>query len=246
MARSFFTLVAGVKPPKDFQLKYPPQLLTQQDLWDASRQCPPSLLFRVRSTEGTPGGTFGAGDKLESCVGLVDAATRWRSVFKMVSTALAGIHDSALAAACNKAVVFLTTQHPAAVGQQVRRQIGEEIMKAATTDTVNGAEQRIAAGLAALAQCDNDIEAAFVLPFAAAFMPYSKEEQPEEFRAREATIETISGAVLITEAASRLAERMPVWMFVQMPQVQLEAPSSRGGVRSDAHDAEDDDGPDGL
>lgn len=181
-----------------------------------------------------------SGDFLESCVGLVDAATRWRGVFKMANTALAGVHDVQLAQACQQAIQFLTTQHPAALGAAVRRKVGEDIMKASEGEGVNGAEQRIAQGIAALAQADNDIEASYLLPFVQAFMPYSEEEHPAEFTARMATIETISGAVLITEAATRLAERSPIWMFVPMPALSLAGVQAKSGVRSDAGEEDDD------
>jgi hypothetical protein len=241
LARSFFILATGpnIRSPKDFRLNYAPQLLTQQDIWAASRQCPPSLLFRVRSNSGLPGEPLKQEDKLESCVGLVDAATRWRSVFKMTNTALAGIHEPQLAQICQGCIQFLTTQHPAAIASAARRQAGENIMKAASGEGVNGAEQRIAQGIAALAQADNDIEASYLLPFVQAYMPYSEEDQPAEFSARLQTIETVSGAVLISEAQARLAERYPIWMFVPMPAIQLTDPSAKAGPRPDDQDDED-------
>lgn len=241
MARSFFILATGanIRSPKEFQLSYAPQLLTQQDLWYGARQCPPSLLFRVRSEDGKPEEPLKSSDTLESCVGLVDAGTRWRSIFRMVTTAVAGIHDTALAQACGQAVQFMTSTHPAGVAQAQRRAVGEAIMKAAEGEGVSGAEQRIAQGIAALAQADNDIEASFILPFVAPFMPYDAKEMPAEYSARLATIETISGAVLITEAATRLAERSPIWMFAPMPSLGVIDANAKVGVRTDA--GEDDD-----
>jgi hypothetical protein len=246
MARSFFVLYPGIKAPAQFKANYLPVRLTQQDIWEASRLAPPSLLFRIRSVDGTPLTSMTPADKLESCVGMVDAATRWRCVFRMASIALAGVRDPKLAEVCNNAMQFISTQHPAGVAQAMRRKIAEDIMTAAGAESVNGFEQRVAQGIAALSLADSDVEAAHLLPFTAAFMPYSETEQPEEFRARDATIATISGSVLVTEAAVRLAERIPQWMFSQMPALQVASPPPRGGVRSDAEPEDEDDGPDGL
>lgn len=245
MARSFFVLYPGLKAPNQFKANYLPVRLTQQDIWEASRLAPPALLFRVRSVDGTPLTPMTPNDKLESCVGMVDAATRWRCVFRMAAIALNGIRDTKLAEVCNNAMQFISTQHPAGVAQAMRRKIAEDIMTAAGAEAVNGFEQRVAAGIASLALADSDVEAAHLLPFTQAFMPYSEQEQPEEFRARDATIATISGSVLVVEAAVRLAERLPQWMFSPMPALQV-APPSRSGVRSDVEPEEEDDGPDGL
>lgn len=254
--KTFYILYPGLHGPVNFEPKVAPILLTQQDLWQASRSAPPSLLFRVR-TESDHGSRFGEYDRLESCVGMVDSVTRWRGVFRHAFGVLNAIHNSQLNAACSSALNMVASQHPSSISMAARRQLAEGIIKAA-----EGAEQPfehlVARGIAALVMADNDVEAAAVVPFAEAFMPYRSGEQPEEFKSRLATIETMVGAMLLTEAATRLAERIPAWLHAAMPE-PLSTSQPVTGPRSDvspadqsgekraaASDDDDDDKPDGL
>jgi hypothetical protein len=112
---------------------------------------------------------------------------------------------------------FVSTQHPANVAPMQRHQMVEVIGKAAAVEGVSGFEQRIAQHVCHLVMADNDVEAAYAVPFLSALCPFSEETQRQEFAARMATIETMTGATLLVEAARRLAERIPVWMFAKMP-----------------------------
>jgi hypothetical protein len=247
MARSFFILSHGLPTPQNFQFRAVP-LLAQQNLWEAARVSQPSLLFRVRSIDGAPLSPFKGSDRLESCVGMVDAGTRWRSVFRMAGVALAGISNTDLSKVCAEAIQFVSSQHPANVTAATRRAMVDAIAAAAQAEGTNGFEQRVAAGIAQLAQADNDIEAAHAVPFFAAFMPFK--DGTEEQIARVATIETVAGATLIAEAAMRLAERAPYWMYAQMPSTPPVAaePARQGPREDDQEDADDgdQDPPDGL
>lgn len=213
--RSFFVFSGGVVAPANFKPNFTP-LLTIQDLWEYGRQMPPSLLFRVRAggDAGTPFDPT-SGDRLESCVGLLDSATRWRCVFNMTRTAINAIRQPVLAEACNKAMAFLSTSHPASIVPNQRIAIAQELIKIADeTEGVTRFEAYCARGVAQLAQYDNDAEAAIAVPFASAYCPFP--EGPEQ-SSRVTTVETMAGAVLLTETANRLAERAPQWISSEMP-----------------------------
>jgi len=219
--RSFFILVPGLPRPDQFDVERLAHcdLLTQQDIFAVATNFPPALLFRVRS-DGDPGAKFGPNDKLESCVGLLDAVSRWRTVFNLTRTAINAVRHPILAKACLEVMAFVSSQHPANISPAQRAQFVEAISKAAEQQMGEGAEvsdfdKHVALGVAQLAQADNDIEAAYLVPFVRAYLPFAKDTP--EFAARLATIETMSGAVLLTEAANRLSERLPQWHFAAMP-----------------------------
>lgn len=234
--RSYFVLFAGVQAAQTFKpslrLPAPGQLplLTQQDLWEQCRQAPPSLIFRVRS-ESDPLADLASADKLESCVGVVDAITRWRVVFNMTRQLVTAIRQPALRQACTQAMTFVSSQHPASVSTEQRSAIIGELMKIVQEGSEgqpapNAFEQRVGASVARLVGADNDVEAAHYVPFVEALCPFNQDTQRAEFGARMATIETLSGGVLLTEAATRLSERQPSWLFSAMP--SLEAGTDEG------------------
>ena len=223
--RSYFALFSGVLAPHEFAPKTAPELLAINDLWEQSRQAPPSLLFRVRS-ESEPLAAFSAADRLESCVGVVDAITRWRCVFNMTRQMVSAVRQPTLRQACVQAMTFVSSQHPASVSTEQRGAIVGELMKI-VREGVEGQpmpvpfEQHVGAAVARLVSADNDVEAAFFVPFEGALCPFNDETQRAEFAARMATIETLSGAVLLTEAAGRLSERQPAWLFASMPEARI-------------------------
>lgn len=221
MARSYFALLPGVLPPQQFKAVVGAELLTISDVWAAARKSPPALLFRVRS-ESEPAAAVGAVDLLESCVGVVDAATRWRSVWEMARQMIIAIRQPALRQLCTQAMQFISTQHPAGVTQDQRLVIIGELMKVAEQGVegqppATGFEKEVAVGVARLVGADNDVEAAHYVPFSAALNPYAPEEQQPQFSARAATLEVMSGAILLTHAANRLSERAPQWIAAAMP-----------------------------
>lgn len=225
MATKSYFILQPAAPPQNFTPRHGSQLLAIQDLWEAARQPAQALIFRVRS-ESEPDATFSGEDRLESCVGLVDASTRWRSVADMARHPIAAIRHPQLAQACGNALQFLSSQHPANVSPAQRQAIAGELMKivegAAAEEpvTLTRFEAMIANHVAALAQADNDVEAAFCVPMVRAFNQYDPEKQRSEYMARQSTVETMSGAVLLSEAANRLSERMPAWHFAEMPKAE--------------------------
>lgn len=226
MARSYFALFPGVMPPQGFAVNGLPELLTISDVWDHSRRCPPSLLFRVRS-ESDVGAKVSEEDRLESCVGVVDSAVRWRSIFNMTRSMLSAVRNPPLRNVCAQAMQFISGQHPAAVTQEQRNVLMGEIMRTAEGQLDDqpqptSFENTVALYITKLVGSDSDIEASFAVPFVAALCPFDPEKQRQEYLGRMATIETMSGAVLITEAANRLAERMPQWIASQMPALRLD------------------------
>lgn len=235
--KTLYMLYPGLPTPAQFKPTVAPELLAMQDLWAAARICGPALIFRVR-TEGEPGANLTTADKLESCIGIIDSATRWRVVFNMVRTALnAAGRNPELAKMLNDAMQIFGTQHPASIAPALRRKMYDDIAAfiEKNEDKLTGFEVRVAGGIAVLAQADNDVEAAFGVPFQMAFNPFSEAAQSVEYGARQATLETLSGAVLLTEAQNRLAERLPSWMSAPMP--TLNAP---GAERSSEEDEEPD------
>lgn len=224
MARSFFCFYPGLPSPDRFRVGPAPLLLSLQDLWDEARGAVPSLIFRVRS-ESEPGANLTVGDKLESCVGMIDSATRWRSVFNMTRTAINAVRHPVLAEACLKAMQFISTQHPAAVSPAQRHGILMEIIRIAETQQegqpdANPFEKEVARGVGGLVMCDNDIEAASITPFVRSYCPFDKDTQKSEFHQRMASIETVAGSVLLSEAANRLSERLPSWCWAAMPELK--------------------------
>jgi len=222
--KNFLILYPGIVPPNKFTSNVAPLLLTQQDLWREVRQCGPSLLFRVRSEQkGAEGDRLTTADILESCVGVVDSTTRWRTAFRMASVSVAGIRHPGLAAACQQALQFTAGQHPASVAAVARHKVAAELQQIATAEPKDGQpapsgyEQGIAYELANLVQADNDYDASWLTPFERSLNPFSEAESPQAFAARTYGVESYAGAVLLDQAASRLMERMPQWAFVRMP-----------------------------
>ncbi len=215
--RSYFALFAGIPAPQQFSPKAAP-LLSIQDLWEHCRTSPPSLLFRVRS-ESEP--------LAPVSVGVVDAITRWRCVFNMTRQLVSALRQPALKQACVQAMTFVSSQHPASITTEQRTAIIGELMKivqegAEGQPAPNAFEQRVGASVARLVQADNDVEAAHYVPFLEALCPFSEEANRQEYGARMSTVETMSGAVLLTEAAQRLAERQPSWLFSTMPELKIQ------------------------
>jgi hypothetical protein len=221
--KTLYMLYPGLPTPAQFKPTVAPELLAMQDLWVAARTCGPALIFRVR-TEADPGANLTTADKLESCIGIIDSATRWRVVFNMVRTALnAAGRNPELAKMLNDAMQIFGTQHPASIAPALRRKMYDDIAAfiEANEDKLTGFEVRVAGGIAVLAQADNDVEAAFGVPFQMAFNPFSETAQAADYAGRVATLETLSGAVLLTEASNRLAERLPAWMSAAMPTLSV-------------------------
>jgi hypothetical protein len=139
----------------------------------------------------------------------------------MTRTAISAVRHPILAKACLDVMTFVAGQHPANVTPAQRSAFVEGIAKAAQ-EQMDGAEasdfeKHVALTVAQLAQADSDIEAAHFVPFVGAFCPF-KRDTPEA-AARLASIETMTGAVLLSEAANRLSERLPAWHSAEMPSV---------------------------
>lgn len=241
MARSFFVLYPGLYTPQNFKAGAAPSLLTHQDLWADARLAPPSLLFRVRTETGEPGGQLAPGDKFESCVGLVDAAVRWRSVFAMGRNIINSVKTPQLSAACWKAAQFISTQHPANVTPQQREGIYTELMTLVKQLMEQGEvprqqlsyEAAVASHVAQIVQADNDVEAAHAVPFERALCPFNEEKQTQLFQSRMTTLDTVSGSILLHEAQNRLSERIPQWLYSPMPELATPAEQRVAGREGD-------------
>lgn len=221
--RSFFVLQPAQSPTK--LVPVPAPLLTQQDLWPTVRGSGgSSLIFRVRS-DGNYGDALGIGDRLESCVGLVDESVRWRVAFGSLQMALGIIQHEQLKAICHQAQLVIS-QHPATVPPSARADIINNVQKI-IMDTPQGVKKphgidaALAMGIAAVAQCESGTEAAQYVPFASALCPF--EENTEEYADRMATLDVMSGCTLLSAACARLAERAPAWLFAEMPQIAASA-----------------------
>lgn len=236
--RTFFIIHPGLPAPTQFRPQ-PVELLTQQDIWEHARAVPPSLLFRVRS-ESDPGAQLSPKDRLESCVGVIDAHTRWRTVFALTRGPLQALRSPALRQACSEAMTLISTTHPAAIPLEQRQAVAGTLMLLADPQDEKAPkphpfEARVASYVAGLVQCDNDIEAAAMVPFASALCPFSEENERARFAERMATVETLTGSALLIEAFNRLSERAPVWLLSQMPALQ-EAKESEEDDQGDDED----------
>lgn len=212
--RSFYVLHSGVVPPADIKIDNCSTLLTLGDLWQAARVSRPALLFRVRA-EGDAEDVLASGDRYESCVGIVDAAVRWRSVFALLRMHIMSIRHQPLADICSKTAEYLATRHPSSIGDNDRRSAAQAIAQAAETEGVSRYEQSIAVGLTNLIFTDNDSDACTVVPMLDAAVVGL--ESDEAKRDRVTSVATLASAVLLVEAAQRLAERAPGWLSEAMP-----------------------------
>lgn len=212
--RSHYVYHQGIVRPDEVSPNTCSPLLTLSDLWPDARLIRPSLLFRVRA-EGDPGDTLASGDRFESCVGIVDSAVRWRSVFSMLRMNIMSIRHQPLADICSKTAEYLATRHPSSIGDNDRRSAAQAIAQAAETEGVTRYEQAIAAGLTNLIFTDNDSDACTVVPMLDASVVGL--ESDEAKRDRVTSVATLASAVLLVEAAQRLAERAPGWLSEAMP-----------------------------
>ena len=124
--RSFYVLHQGVVVPADIRVNNCSTLLTLGDLWQAARVNRPALLFRV-GAEGDVEEALGPEDRFESCVGIVDAAVRWRSVFALLRMHIMSIRHPPLADVCSKTAEYLATRHPSSIGDNDRRAAAQAI-----------------------------------------------------------------------------------------------------------------------
>jgi hypothetical protein len=214
--RSFYVLHSGVVPPADIKIDNCSTLLTLGDLWQAARVSRPALLFRVRA-EGDVEEALGPGDRFESCVGIVDAAVRWRSVFSLLRMHIMSIRHQPLGEVCSKTAEYLATRHPSSIGDNDRRAAAQAIAQAVEGATEH--EAKIAEGLTHLVFCDNDSDAAAIVPILRASVVGLESE--DEQRDRVTSVETLASAVLLSESAQRLAERAPVWLSEKMPVIPM-------------------------
>jgi len=216
--RSYYVFHLDVVPPEQANLGDCLPLLALNDLWSEARALQrPSLLFRVRA-EGDIGEPLTAKDRLESAVGIVDAVVRWRSVFAMLRMNIMSIRHPALADVCAKTAEYLATRHPSSISDGERRMATQAIAQAAESETgprPTSHEMQVAMGLTRLLYADNDVDACAVVPMLdAATVGLESDEQKRD---RVTSVETLASAVLLVEAAQRLAERAPVWLSAPMP-----------------------------
>lgn len=226
MAYSFYVLQPGLAPPHLFKPS-PAPLLSLSELWSSNRMAPPSLLFRVRSDKEGGEGLDGD-DQFESCVGLLDSAVRWRACFRVGGAYLSAMRSPALLEACQKAFAFIGGTHPAAVTQASRMAAIEQIQQAIESTAGFGGgrpeakaqlayDHLIATFIGRLVASDNDIELSGQIPMielASADLPA---HDRAAFNNRMVSVETTISAALLTEAAGRLCERLPVWLYSEMP-----------------------------
>lgn len=218
--RTMFAITNGLFAPESFKWVSAPELLAINDLWDTTQSARPGLLIRVR-TESEPGAAMTTSDSVESVIGLIDSTTRWRAALSMFRWHVAAIRNEALAQACWGAYAMLMQKHPAAITQPERQaaigairnaieSLPKELMQSVF-------ESQIAASAARFIMADNDVEAAYAVPFVQSLVLGIDVKDKQRVAARLATVETMAASVLITEAAGRLSERAPEWMFVPPP-----------------------------
>jgi hypothetical protein len=215
-----FAITNGLYAPESFQWNSAPELIVINDLWQATQTARPGLLIRVR-TESNPDENMTTADSVESVIGLIDSTTRWRAALTMLRGHIAALRNDALVQACWGAHNMMMQKHPAAITQPERENAVKAIAIAVESlpkELMQSVfESRIASGVARFVSADNDVEAAYAVPFAQAMVLGIDAKDKAKLQARIATIETMAASVLITEAAGRLAERVPEWLFVPPP-----------------------------
>lgn len=244
MPRSFFAMMPGVPTPAQFK-PVQCELSLLADLWGQARAARPSLIFRARSDK-EPGDILGPEDQLESCVGVLDSAVRWRVSFKVAGALLQAIRHPGLLDACQRAFAAVAGTHPAGFAQNARTALLASIrdaMEKMDLPRTPGEkaqayfEQQVAVQIMHLVGSDNDIEAAHAVPQIDMLTVDIDPEDKSRLDSRLATIETMMGSALLSEAYGRLTERLPMWLYSPMPALsvdsgQPENPSPRRGMFS--------------
>src|SRR5262245_42100941 len=221
MTATYYVLSVGLYEPQSFRWGRTTPLLTMGDLWEARRSVPPCLLMRVRSDAG-PNEEMTTADELESIVGIVDPTVRWRASLAMARAALIGLRNPALSDACWKAMAVIN-QHPAQT-VMMQRQAAVMAVREAMESLPQGQpgamfEAAIAHGLCQFVMADNDYEAAAATPFEAMHMMNIDARDQVQVGRRSATLEALSGSVVLGAAYERLMERLPAWHFTRAPKV---------------------------
>lgn len=227
--RSYYIFSAGVPTPKDFGLRGTPTLLTFGELWPEARTTlAPSLVFRVRS-ERDPGDVIAPTDRLESCCGILDSASRWRSCFAMARGLAVGVSAPAVSESLGRALGFLAGRHPATISAADRTAIVGDIEKSFSEEAA-AFDVEIAKGIARLVYADNEFEAARLLPFIDA-MTLGVARESSAYGDRITSIEVLASAVLMSEIAGRLSERMPGWWYATMPEIEADKEKPPAGKK---------------
>lgn len=220
---TYYVLSVGLYEPHLFKWGRTTPLLTQGDLWEAARSVPPCLLMRVRS-DSEPNEGVTTKDEPESVIGIIDPTVRWRSALAMATAPLVGIRSNALADACWKAL-GLFQRHPANImGAERQAAIAgiKEAMEGLNTQSAAAMfEGAIAHNLCQFVMADNDYEAAQATPFETPHMLNIDARDKAMVDRRSATLEALSGGVVLGEAYRRLMERLPVWHYAPVPDIML-------------------------
>lgn len=234
MARTCYALYPGFARPDNISWTHAPELLAPGDLWEHVRKTPiPGLLFRVR-TENEPGANMETGDRIESCVGMVDSTVRWRAALAMARASLFSLRNSAIINACGNAMGLLTSRHPAVIltpeRQQAQQAIREAVDGVKVGNPQEAYEAAVAHGVARLMMVDNDFEAASLVPFNQSWLINVKPDDRAALDQRMTTLEVVASSVVLVEAVARLHERMPEWLYSKMPEVTVPGAERRGAA----------------
>lgn len=219
--RTMFAVTRGLFAPESFKWVAAPELLTINDLWEACRTMPPGLLIRVR-TESEPGAEMTTADKVESVIGLIDSTTRWRASLGMFRSHISAVRNESLSQALWASYGMMLQKHPAAITTPERQGVIKAISTAVEslpTELMQSVfEGQIAASAARFVMADNDVEAAYAVPFVQALaLSLGDGKDRDKVNARMATIETLAASALMSAAHDRLAERAPEWLYVPPP-----------------------------
>jgi hypothetical protein len=214
------------------------RILTMSELWEASRSVALGVIWRIR-TDRNAGDVFGAGDRIESAVGLIDSTTRWRGSLAIIRTALTTLRTANINEACWSVFDLLVNRNPAQVAQAERTMRANAIKGAVEALTERNPqtlhESLIASMMMRVVFAENDVELASILPFYPAYSA-NLEQGDEQAGEREATVDVMVSSVALCEAFGRLAEKAPELLFTPVPVVAALAAPSKDGPGDDDED----------
>ena len=242
--KTAYVILPGVQQPgESFRWYTSPTILSQTGLWEAMRQVPTGLVMRVR-TDQNAGDRLSDKDRVESVIGLIDSTSRWRACLELITMALSSLRLPETGEACWAVFGLMTGKHPATVTMQERQVLANRlrgVIEQLPQDDLRAVyEGQVCAMCLRLAFAENDVEVAHIVPYTTIWL-VNGQDYPEE---REATVEVLAAAVLLTKAASRLAEKLPEWGYARLPAlpgVPLKTPAAapQEPLEADPEDRED-------
>jgi hypothetical protein len=241
--RSAYIVTPGLIAPDRLDLsRYAVPILAQNEFWTAMRTYAIGTVWRIR-TEKSPGENFGAEDRIESAVGLIDSTTRWRASLAIIRTAISSLRSPNMNEACWGVFDMMVNRNPASITQAERTQRSnavKAVIESITDRTAQAYHESLVGNMMArVVFAENDIELAQALPFVSAYTANVDPTNKAAMDERGMTVEAMVSAVGLCESFGRLAEKAPELLFASVP-VWPKAEATRAAPASSEREDDDD------